>query len=38
MNTRLSADKTPLDGKLGDISGIKEEEEPEESDRRFIKN
>lgn len=35
MNTRLSADKTPLvDGKYGDISGIKEEEEIYEDTQR----
>ena len=34
MNTRLSADKSILEfNKLADISGIKEEEEPEESER-----
>lgn len=36
MNTRLSADKTPLlDGKYGDISGIKEEEEIFEDTQRI---
>jgi hypothetical protein len=34
MNARLSSDKTIIDTKMVvDISGIKEEDEPEESER-----